>query len=168
MPAPSSAITHLVQRADPLARLQELRSESPPTRESTSSSSSVPFARPPRSVLPVVAEAFASSTRTGSTRTVSTSTSRSSLSTPPTRLSVAMLASTGSATPSTSAARLAVLPPLERRCARFLTSHPRFAILPFASIARHRRPSHGFGDASRPNHRPPPPQSRRSCQPNTC
>jgi hypothetical protein len=58
------------QAADNLARPQVPPSESPLTRVSTTSSSSAPSARPPRSVLRGGAEDFASSTRTGSTRFV--------------------------------------------------------------------------------------------------
>merc|ERR1712000_135309 len=69
---------------------------------------------PPRSVSAAAAPTCASSTRTGLTRTPPTSTTRSSSSTPSTRPSVSIPASTGSSTPSTSTARPVVSPPPAR------------------------------------------------------
>jgi hypothetical protein len=84
---------------------------SPPTKVSTSSSTSALSSPPLRSVSAAVAPTSASSTPTGSTRTAPTSTTRSSSSTPSTRPSAVTPASTGSSTRCTSTVRLAVSPP---------------------------------------------------------
>jgi len=83
---------------------------SPPTRVSTSSSTSGRSSRLPRSASAAAAPISASSTRTGSTRTRRTSTTKSSLSTRSTRPSAVMRASTGSSSPCTSTARAVASP----------------------------------------------------------